>query len=161
MEEGALGVTQLLTRSVIPVAVLSASVGLVTIGCDAFWSRFHQPTHYGSRSAHPRISGGRAEGIAVGLCGLISLFGVVVLVQTVRFRETATPRYPPAAVLLALALLAMGLPTLLWRTRARIASEGVATIAIATASVVAGFSIGFVFVPLAVLMMWVVSQHLL
>ena len=159
MEEGALRVAEFLARSIFPVAVLAAFVGLVTIACAAFWSRVYYASSQESGNSYRPAPADLAERIVVGLCALISLLSVVVSVQLFRFRETSTPRYPAVGILFALALLAMGAPALLWKTRARVASEGLATIAVAAVSIVTGFSIGFILVPLVLVMMWVCSRH--
>lgn len=161
MEAAPISVFGFLTRFVIPVAFLTACVGLVTIGAGAFLFGSPRRHDQGSQKSAARPSSYPAERVAVAICCLLSLLALVVVVQAVRFRDTSSDRYPLLTVLLAGAFVVMGLPALLWRTRARRASEGAATLAVAVTSVLTGFSIGFAFIPLAVLMIWVCVRHLI
>jgi presenilin-like A22 family membrane protease len=43
----------------------------------------------------------------------------------------------------------------LWKSRWRVVAEGLATVSIAVAAILSGFSIGFLLVPLVILMIWV------
>jgi uncharacterized membrane protein len=146
---------------IFPIGVIAVCVGLVTLGVA-----FFPPKKVRTNGAI--IFGGRVSGdptpilerIAVGICAPISVLGLVVAFQTVRFRTPSDPPYWPLSVLFVLATIVMGLPAVLWKTRFRLAAEGLATIALAVASTIAGFSIGFIFVPLTVLMIWICVQHL-
>jgi hypothetical protein len=66
---------------------------------------------------------------------------------------------PLSAVFLGFVLL-LSLPALMWRSHWRVPAEGLATIALSGVAVLSGFSIGFMFVPLLVAMLWICIQHL-
>ena len=102
-------------------------------------------------------SGGLLERIAVGLCGGVAVLGLIGTMETLLARR---PDFPPLAVTFVVAVILSGLPAVVWRSRWRGAAEGVATISIATAAILSGFSIGFLFVPLVILMIWVCVLHL-
>jgi hypothetical protein len=158
MEEAAVGV---LVRLIWPIGLIAVCVGLVTLGVAIFPPK--KARTRGSIIFGGNVPGNRspiAERIAVGLCTPISLLGLVVAFQTVRLRTPSEPAYRPLSVLFVVATIVMGLPAVLWKTRLRLAAEGLATIALAIASILAGFSIGFAFVPLTVLMIWICVQHL-
>lgn len=61
------------------------------------------------------------------------------------------------AIILAVALIVKSLRS---HSSWRIVAEGLATIGLAVLAVLSGFSIGYMFVPLLVVMMWVCIQHL-
>lgn len=161
MEEAALEVTGFLVRLIWPTGLIAVCVGLVTLGVAIFPPK---KARAGGRIIFGgQVPGNRtpvAERIAVGLCAPIALLGLVVAVQTVRLRTPSEPAYRPLSVLFVVATIVMGLPAVLWKTRLRWAAEGLATIALAVASILAGFSIGFIFVPLTVLMIWICVRHL-
>ena len=144
-----------------PIGVVAVCVGLVTLGVA-----FFPPKKI--RTSDAIIFGGQVPGkrtpiverIAVGICASISVLGLVAALQTVRLRTPSEPPYRPLSVLVVLATIVMGLPAVFWKTRLRLAAEGLATIALAVASTIGGFSIGFIFVPLTVLMIWICVQHL-
>jgi len=146
---------------IFPIGVIAVCVGLVTLGVA-----FFPPKKVRSNGAiifGGQVSGDRTpilERIAVGICAPISVLGLVVAFQTVRLRTPSDPPYRPLSVVFVLATIVVGLPAVLWKTRFRLAAEGLATIALAVASTIAGFSIGFIFVPLTVLMIWICVQHL-
>jgi hypothetical protein len=161
MEEAALEVTGFLVRLIWPTGLIAVCVGLVTLGVAIFPPK--KARAGGSIIFGGNVPGNRspiAERIAVGLCTPISLLGLVVAFQTVRLRSASEPPYRPLSVLLVLATIVMGLPAIFWKTRLRLAAEALATIALAVASILAGFSIGFIFVPLTVLMIWICVRHL-
>jgi hypothetical protein len=60
----------------------------------------------------------------------------------------------------AVLILAIALPALLWNSRWRKAAEGVATAALSVDAILAGFSIGPLFVPLVILMLWVCAERI-
>jgi hypothetical protein len=69
-------------------------------------------------------------------------------------------QYRVLSLLLVVATLLLGLPAILWRTQLRLAAEGLATVALALSAVITGASIGFAFVPLILIMIWVCVRHL-
>jgi hypothetical protein len=161
MEEAALEVTGFLVRLIWPTGLIAVCVGLVTLGVAIFPPK---KVRAGGRIIFGgQVPGNRtpvAERIAVGLCAPISLLGLVVAFQTVRLRNASEPAYASLSVLFVVAIIVIGLPAIFWKTRLRLAAEALATIALAVASILAGFSIGFIFVPLTVLMIWICVRHL-
>ncbi len=158
MEEVALALTGFLIRLILLIAVC---VGLFTVGVAIFPPKKARTS--GRIIFGGQVPGNRApiaERIAVGLCTPIALLGLVVAVQTVRLRTPSEPAYRPLSVFFVVATIVMGLPAVLWKTRLRWAAEGLATIALAIASSLGAFSIGFAFVPLTVLMIWICVRHL-
>lgn len=140
MESIALGIARLLQVLDLPVSLAAILVGLFT----AIRFLLRNPrTHY---------DGGLVERISVGLCGGVAALGLLGLIETFR---ASRPDFPPLAAAFAVAILFCGLPAILWKSRWRVVAEGIATISIAVAAILAGFSIGFLFVPLVVLMIWV------
>lgn len=161
MEEAALAVSHFLVRLILPIGVIAACVGIVTIGVAVVRAR--RPGSGGGiipghDNRGPRSS--IAERIAVGLCAPVSLLSLIIVFQTLRLRNASDGAFRPLSVLLVVATIAMGLPAVLWKTRLRLAAEGLATIALAVASALTGFSIGFIFAPLTLLMLWVCVQRL-
>jgi hypothetical protein len=76
---------------------------------------------------------------------------------------TILKRQPPPTVLatvFAVLVLVTALPALLWNSRWRRSAEGVATAALATDAILAGFSIGPLLVPLVLLMIWVCVERI-
>jgi len=146
MEEGAVKLAQFLAVLDLPVGILGIAVGLFAA------------LRLSPRGGLPDLSSGRLlERIAVGLCGGVAVLGLIGTMETLLTRR---PDFPPLAVTFVLAVILSGLPAVVWRSRWRGAAEGVATISIATAAILSGFSIGFLFVPLVVLMIWVCVLHL-
>jgi ribose/xylose/arabinose/galactoside ABC-type transport system permease subunit len=144
MEEGAVKLAQFLAVLDLPVGILGIAVGLFT-------------TFRLSRRSPDLSHGGLLERIAVGLCGGVAVLGLIGTMETLLARR---PDFPPLAVTFVVAVILSGLPAVVWRSRWRGAAEGVATISIATAAILSGFSIGFLFVPLVILMIWVCVLHL-
>ena len=141
MEEGAVGVAQFLSLIGRPVALLGIVVGLVTavglvprVGLPDSWK------------------GSLVEKIAVGLCGGVAVLGLLGTIETLLPKR---PDFPPLSVLFAVAIILTGLPAVAWKSRWRGVAEGIATISLATAAILTGLSIGFLFVPLLILMIWV------
>ncbi|MDQ3675028.1 MAG: hypothetical protein M3365_11720 [Gemmatimonadota bacterium] len=97
------------------------------------------------------------ERVCVTLCGFLGLIGAITVVMNV-IRQTpgSNPLFP---LFLGFVLL-LSAPALMWRSRWRLPAEGLATISLAAVSILSGFSIGWVFVPLVGAMMWVCIQHL-
>jgi ribose/xylose/arabinose/galactoside ABC-type transport system permease subunit len=146
MEEGAVKLAQFLAVLDLPVGILGIAVGLFAA------------LRLSPRGGLPDLShGGLLERIAVGLCGGVAVLGLIGTMETLLARR---PDFPPLAVTFVVAVILSGLPAVVWRSRWRGAAEGVATMAIATAAILSGFSIGFLFVPLVVLMVWVCVLHL-
>jgi ribose/xylose/arabinose/galactoside ABC-type transport system permease subunit len=141
MEEGAIGPARFLTVLDLPVGLIAIVVGLFTA------------VRLVPRAATqdlPEI--GVVERIAVGLCAGVAMLGVLGTIEGVFTRR---PDFPPLAVLFAVAIILCGLPAIAWKSRWRGVAEGVATVSIACAAILAGFSIGFLFVPLVILMICV------
>jgi hypothetical protein len=141
MEEGAVGLAQLLSFIGRPVALLGIIVGLVAavglvprVGLPDSWT------------------GSLVEKIAVGLCGGVAVLGLLGTIETLLPKR---PDFPPLSVLFAVAIILTGLPAVAWRSRWRGVAEGIATISLATAAILTGLSIGFLLVPLLILMIWV------
>ena len=146
MEEGAVKLAQFLAVLDLPVGILGIAVGLFAA------------LRLSPRGGLPDLSSGRLlERIAVGLCGGVAVLGLIGTMETLLTRR---PDFPPLAVTFVLAVILSGLPAVVWRSRWRGAAEGVATISIAAAAILSGFSIGFLFVPLVILMIWVCVLHL-
>jgi uncharacterized membrane protein YfcA len=140
MEESALVIARLLTVLDLPVAIAAALIGLITTVRGVV-----------TRVAN-RDEGTRAERVAVGLCMALSLLGVIGVALSL-LRRTPLPTF--LAGVFAAAVIIAGLPALVWRTKWRTSAEGIATIAVGAAAFLSGFTIGFLFVPLVLLMCWV------
>lgn len=145
MEEGALGVVRFLQFLILPVGVAGIAVGLFTA------------VRFLLRNPRARHNAGVVEAFAVGLCGGVAALGILGLVETFR---TVRPDFPPLADAFTVAILFCGLPAILWKSRWRVVAEGIGTISIAVAAILSGFSIGFLLVPLVLLMMWVCLARL-
>jgi hypothetical protein len=146
MEEGAVGLTQFLTLIGRPVSLAGLAVGLIAA------------VRLVPRGSAPDLSGsGLVERIAVGLCGGVAMLGLLGTIQTVFPRM---PDFAPLSTLFAVAIILCGSPAVAWKSRWRGVAEGVATMSIATATLLTGFSIGFLFVPLVILMIWVCLRRL-
>lgn len=145
MEEGALGVARFLQLLDLPLGVAAILVGLFT--AVRFLLR-NPRTHY---------DGGLVERVGVGLLGGVAALGLLGLVESFR---TVRPDFPPLAAAFTVAILFCGLPAILWKSRWRVVAEGIATISIGVAAILSGFSIGFLLVPLVVLMIWVCFARL-
>lgn len=141
MEEGAVSVVRLLAVLDLPLGLIGIVIGLIT-------SIRMIPT----AGTLPLADLGLVERIAVGLCGGVAVLGLLGLLETVL---TKRPDFPPLAMLFAASILGCGWPALAWRSRWRGVAEGAATVFIAVAAILSGFSIGFMFVPLVALMIWV------
>ena len=98
------------------------------------------------------------ERVAVSLCGTLGVVLVFLLGVNAGRSGISASVWP--ALLLLMSLL-LGAPVALWKTRYRVAGEGIATISIAGIAIVTGFSIGFLFVPVVLLMIWLCINQLL
>jgi len=146
MEDGALRLSQFLTMLDLPVGLVGIVVGLLTA------------VRLVPRSASPYLAeAGLVERIAVGFCAGVAMLGFLGTIETVFAKK---PDFPPLAMLFAVAILLCGLPAVLWKSRWRRVAEGVATVSIAVAAILSGFSIGFLFVPLVILMIWVCTRQI-
>jgi hypothetical protein len=146
MEEGALGVARFLQLLVLPVGVVGIGVGLFTA------------VRFLLRNPRIRHNAGVVEALAVGLCGGVAALGILGLVESFR---SVRPDFPPLAAAFTVAIIFCGLPAILWKSRWRVVAEGLATLAIGVAAILSSFSIGFLFVPLTLLMIWVCYARLL
>jgi hypothetical protein len=144
MEEAAVAAVRLLAVLDLPVGLFGIVIGLFT----AIW----------------RPSSGRATTVArlpermgVGLCMAVAILGALGIVITSLRRQP-----PPTllALVFAVLILVMALPALLWNSKWRRSAEGVATAALSLDAILAGFSIGPLFVPLVLLMMWVCVERI-
>jgi hypothetical protein len=142
MEEGALAVARFL-------AVLDLPLGLVAIVVGLLTAIVQIPR--ASLASLPDV--GRIERIAVGLGGGVAMLGLIGAVETVLFR--GRPDFSLVAMVFVASVALCGLPAVVWRSRWRGAAEGVATVAVALVAILSGFTIGFMFVPLVALMLWV------
>jgi hypothetical protein len=141
MEEVPLTVSRFLAALDLPVGLIAILVGLITA------------IRLVPRAAFQTLPElGLVERIGVGLCAGVAMLGVLGTIESVFTRR---PDFPPLAVMFAVAIILCSLPAIAWKSRWRGVAEGVATISIAVAAILAGFSIGFLFVPLVVLMIWV------
>ena len=146
MEEGAVRVGQFLAVLDLPVGLIGIAVGLFAAG------------RLVPRGALPDLAGGGLlERLAVGLCAGVAVLGILGTIETFL---TRTRDFPPLAVVFVAVIILSGLPAVVWRSPWRGSAEGVATISIAAAAILSGFSIGFLFVPLVILMIWVCVLHL-
>jgi hypothetical protein len=145
MEEGALGVARFLQLLVLPVGVVGIAVGLFTA------------VRFLLRNPRVRHNAGVVEALAVGLCGGVSALGLLGLVESFR---SVRPDFPPLAAAFTVAILFCGLPAILWKSRWRVVAEGIATLSLSVGSILSGFSIGFLLVPLILLMIWVCYARL-
>jgi cytochrome bd-type quinol oxidase subunit 2 len=159
MEAAPVGAIQYLVRAIAPIAVIAACVGLVTIGSALLALYGGRGSSPEDRSREAQEAGSAMEKIAAIVCALLAVLGLVSVVQLFRYRE-ATPGFPTLAVVFSVALLTLSLPALLWKTRARLLGEGIATIGVAVASFVSAFSIGVLFIPVVMLMIWECGWHL-
>ena len=145
MEEGALGVARFLQLLVLPVGVAGIAVGLFTA------------VRFLLRNPRVRHNAGVVEALAVGLCGGVAALGILGLVESFR---SVRPDFPPLAAAFTVAILFCGLPAILWKSRWRVVAEGIATLSLSVGSILSGFSIGFLMVPLMLLMIWVCYARL-
>jgi hypothetical protein len=144
MEEAAVSVVRLLAVLDLPVALFGIVIGVFT----ALWRPFYRPV-----SSVARLP----ERIAVGLCLAVAVLGAIGILLTILKRQP-----PPTllATVFAVLILVIALPAVLWNSRWRRGAEGVATVALSVDAILAGFSIGPLFVPLVILMLWVCAERI-
>jgi hypothetical protein len=145
MEESALGIARFLQLLLLPVGVVGIAVGLFTA------------VRFLLRNPRTRHDAGVVEALAVGLCGGVAALGILGLVESFR---SVRPDFPPLAAAFTVAVLFCGLPAILWKSRWRVVAEGIGTLSLSVASILSGFSIGFLLVPLVLLMIWVCFARL-
>ena len=129
----------------LPVSILAIAIGLITA------------IRFLLRNPRTNFDGGLVERLTVGLCGGVAALVLLGLVESFR---TVRPDFPPLAAAFTVAILFCGLPAILWKSRWRVVAEGIATVSIAVAAILSGFSIGFLLVPLVILMIWVCFARL-
>jgi hypothetical protein len=139
VEKAAVAVVRFLAILDLPVSLFAILVGLITAVRSALRSDV-------------AVDFGLVERIAVGLCGGVAFLGFFGLIETL---VTRRPDFPPLAMVFAVCILALSWPAFAWKSRWRGVAEGVATICVAIAAILSGFTIGFMFVPLVLLMIWV------
>ena len=145
MEEGAIGLAQFLTMLDLPVSLGGIAIGILTVVAHP---GFHRADLFAATTV---------ERLGVGLCVAVAALGLFGFGETTVRRGVALT---PLAALFTAMIFLLAAPGMLWRTRWRGVGEGVATISISAAAILAGFSIGFLFVPLVMLMIWICSQAL-
>ena len=151
MEERTVAVTVFLTGLIIPISLGAAVLGTLTIvrGLSGFGNpRYPDLAAKGEPAAFGRAANSLLEPVAAGLCATAA----VVLILVLGVNVGRSGRASPWTAFLLLMILLLPAPAILWKTRYRVASEGIATIAIAVIAILTGFSIGFLFVPVVVLM---------
>jgi hypothetical protein len=156
MEEASVDTIDFLVRSVWPIGLIAIGLGILTVGFAGF-ATSRAKSADGEIGLPPSSMG---ERIIVGLCAAASSLGLVVAVQIIRLSRVSLPRFPVLGVLLAVSLLLLALPAVLWETRFRWVAEGFALVALGTTAILGMWSIGFLFLPLLVPMAWVCIQHL-
>jgi len=145
MEESALGIARFLQLLVLPVGVAGIAVGLFTA------------IRFLLRNPRVRHNAGVVEALAVGLCGGVAALGILGLVESFR---SVRPDFPPLAAAFTVAILFCGLPAILWKSRWRVVAEGIATLSLSIGAILSSFTIGFLLVPLMLLMIWVCYARL-
>jgi hypothetical protein len=161
MESSALAISEFVTRLIIPIGVVAAVLGLlVTVqGLRNLWNSERRES--AGAGSEPVVSwrdgSSLLERVAASLCGTLAV--VLVLLIGVNMGWTGVSLNRWTATLLGMIAL-LTAPALLWRTRYRKVGEGIGTVAIAGIAVLTGFSIGFVFVPLVGLMIWLCVRQL-
>ncbi|HVS60633.1 MAG TPA: hypothetical protein VHE82_08090 [Gemmatimonadaceae bacterium] len=153
MEEAAVATLAFLFRLILLVAV---GAGVLTLGLTGFARR--RSENAGGQTIPVKSS--VIERTAMGVSAVISLLALVVAIQTIRLSGVDLRAYRPLSVLFVVSTILLGLPAVLWKTRLRWAAEGFASIALVVVAVLSVFSIGFLFLPLLVLMTWICIQHL-
>jgi hypothetical protein len=156
MEEASVDAIQFLIRSVFPIGAIAIALGVLTVGLAGFATGRANSAdgETGMPSSSP------VERVVVGLCAAASSLGLVVAIQIIRLSRVSLPRFPLLGVLFAVSLLLLGLPAVFWETRFRWVAEGFALAALGAAAILGMWSIGFLFLPLLVPMVWVCIQHL-
>ncbi|MEO8910558.1 MAG: hypothetical protein ABI408_10090 [Gemmatimonadaceae bacterium] len=154
MEEAAVAVLQFFARLIWPIGLVAIVFGILSAGVAAFASASKN-----GRGNVALTQSSILERIVVWFCAVVSLLALVVVIQTIRFSPMSMPTFSTLSVLLAIALLLLALPALLWRTRLRWMAEGFALIGLAGSAILGMWSIGVFFLPPLALMLWVCIQH--
>ena len=158
MEDAVIGVTQFLVRLIFPFAILGILFGLGLMASEIVTFARYSEGRSGSAARSEGDKGGASEKICVGICATLGILGLIALII-----NSARRNLPPSwwSALLFVLLILLGTPAMLWKSRWRVFMEGIATVTLAGVSILTGFSIGFVFVPLLAVMIWVSLRHLL
>jgi len=159
MEERTVALTVFLTGLIIPIGLGAAVLGILTMvrGLGGFGDTRHPDIVAKREPAASRHAGNSLlERVAAGLCATAA----VVLIVVLGVNLGRSGRASPWTAVLLLMILLLPAPIVLWNTRYRVASEGIATIAIAVIAILTGFSIGFLFVPVVMLMIWLCISQL-
>jgi hypothetical protein len=156
MEEASLDTMQFLVLSVWPIGLTAIGVGVLTVGFTGFATGRAKKTD--GETGLPSSS--TIERFVVGLCAAASALGLVVAVRIILLSRVSLPRFPLTGVLFAASLLSLAFPVVFWQTRFRWVAEGFALVALGTTAILGMWSIGFLFLPLLVLMVWICIQHL-
>lgn len=97
------------------------------------------------------------ERSAVNICVFLSVVGSILMVLQQALRR---PELDPMFFVLLGVILLLSAARVLWTTRWRHLGEGLTTVALASFTILTSLSIGFVFIPLLAVMMWVSYRHL-
>jgi hypothetical protein len=159
MEEAAVTIMGSLAQAIVPSALLGAIVGVAAIVIALFALRRREDLAQVKRESREGEPEPISEKVAVTSCAVVAAFGLIAVTRVLQYRPD-NPGYLPVSVAFAFALVSLVLPALLWRTRLLLLGEGLATIALAVATFLTGFSIGLLFVPLVLLMTWVCLRHI-
>lgn len=159
MEEGALSVTVFLTGLIIPISLGAVILGILTVvkGLGGFGGLRYREAGPEREAASGRAGNSILERAAAGSCGAVALILILVLGVNIGWSGRSAS---PLTVVLVVFILLLAAPAILWSTRYRTVAEGIATIAIAGIAILTGFSIGFLFVPVVVLMIWLCISQL-
>jgi hypothetical protein len=156
MEEASVDPVQFLVGLVWPVGLIAIGLGVLTVGATGVAAALAKHRNVPVRPQ----SSSMLERIVVGVCAAVSSLGLVAAVQIIRLSRVSLPRFPLLGVLFAVSLLLLALPAVLWETRLRWVAEGFALVALGTSAILGMWSIGFLFLPLVLPMVWVCIQHL-
>jgi uncharacterized membrane protein len=158
VEDAAIGVTQFLVRLIFPFAILGTLLGLGLMAHEIVTFARYSGDRSGSAARSERAKVVASEKISVGICATLGILGLIALIINSTRRNLPLSWW---SALLVVLLILLGTPAMLWKSRWRVFMEGVATVTLAGVSVLTGFSIGFVFVPLLAVMIWVSLRHVL
>jgi hypothetical protein len=98
----------------------------------------------------------RLESVPIFLCGVVALAAIVALIAGFVTRRD----FHPVGLLMFALMLLLGSPILLWRSSWRQTAVGAATVAVSVLAFITGFSIGVLFIPLVIAMVFVSFSHL-